>query len=692
MMTPTSGSGALAAATPGTSLRRIPVIVGTLLGLLLLGYMFLGRGFAHLGVGPLYVGDLVLIFCVGLSGYALLRGRARIELTPTVALLLVFMALGAVHTVPYLGADGFDALRDGTVWGYAAFTLVIVTLLDEAILLKGLRFYGWVVPVFALWLPISWNMFATASASLDPARPGSFVPLVFFKGGDMAVHTVGAVAFLVIAAAAWRAPWTFIVRAAVTLPLLWTAFVAGTSNRGALLVVVVGVVCVAVIGRRTRNWLPILVGAGVFVAAVVLQAVLASPGPSSAGVPAPLAQGPGAAPSGASSSVGRSPATSEQPLQAVTVAMAAAGVPTVDASPRPAGGGSSGGSPGASPGASAGAVALVNPGFEAVSPDGGIPGWTFFGVGRLTSDDQDARTGMRSARIDSTGTAYQAQLNGEPFDISSGPDIAVSAWAEAISGRPTIEIYVNWYDVSGAIASSQFVARIEPEVGTGWHLGEGYLKIPAGVVQAQVRFWEAAGAAVVAIDDVSVGLGTYIAPPAPPKGRPASIGQIVDNILSVFGSTTDSGLEGSKQFRLAWWGKIVDYTVFGDNFWTGKGFGVNLADVDGFQATSDHSLRSPHNTHLTILAREGVPGLVVWVLLQVAFAFGLIRAFRTARRAGNWRLAALGALVLVYWIAMMIDTSFDPYLEGPQGGIWFWCLFGVGIVVMRLARERRATA
>lgn len=29
-----------------------------------------------------------------------------------------------------------------------------------------------------------------------------------------------------------------------------------------------------------------------------------------------------------------------------------------------------------------------------------------------------------------------------------------------------------------------------------------------------------------------------------------------------------------------------------------------------------------------------------------------------------------------------VDTSFDPYLEGPQGGIWFWSVFGV--LVMRL--------
>jgi hypothetical protein len=52
----------------------------------------------------------------------------------------------------------------------------------------------------------------------------------------------------------------------------------------------------------------------------------------------------------------------------------------------------------------------------------------------------------------------------------------------------------------------------------------------------------------------------------------------------------------------------------------------------------------------------------------------------------------LAALLFAYWVAMLVDTSFDPYLEGPQGGIWFWVIFGLGLVVMRLTPEGRATS
>jgi hypothetical protein len=224
-----------------------------------------------------------------------------------------------------------------------------------------------------------------------------------------------------------------------------------------------------------------------------------------------------------------------------------------------------------------------------------------------------------------------------------------------------------------------------------WQECAGFLTAPADTTYAEILLWEASGSATIGIDEVTVRSGDFIAEPVPPKGRPATLQQMIDNILSLFGSSPDQALESTKQFRLEWWGKIIDYTVFGPYFWTGKGFGVNLADDDGFQINPDHSLRAPHNSHLTALARMGVPGFVLWLLLQGAFGLGLLRSIRASKRVGDQALVAMGAWILVYWVAMMVDTSFDPYLEGPQGGIWFWTLFGLGLAVMRLsARQRRA--
>lgn len=166
--------------------------------------------------------------------------------------------------------------------------------------------------------------------------------------------------------------------------------------------------------------------------------------------------------------------------------------------------------------------------------------------------------------------------------------------------------------------------------------------------------------------------------------RRVSPQQLVANLTSITGGSGAMG-ESTRRWRLQWWQTILNYTVWGDYFWGGKGFGVNLADEDGFQTDRNHALRSAHNGHLTILARSGVPGLLLWILLQGSLFLGLLRVFFRARRAGNHRWAAFVLWILAYWVAFTVNSAFDVYLEGPQGGIWFWTVFGVGLAVL-LAR------
>jgi len=173
--------------------------------------------------------------------------------------------------------------------------------------------------------------------------------------------------------------------------------------------------------------------------------------------------------------------------------------------------------------------------------------------------------------------------------------------------------------------------------------------------------------------------------PSANSSRSVSLGQLAENVTSIVAPSDNSALQGTKDFRLAWWEKIVGYTFGGPYFWTGKGFGVNLADDDGFQVTADDSLRAPHNAHFEFLARMGVPGFALWVLLQAAFGIAILRAALQARRQGlRWWLQIFTWL-LVLWAAAMVNMSFDPYLQGPQGAIWFWSVFGLGLASLGLA-------
>ncbi|HYD69846.1 O-antigen ligase family protein [Azospirillum sp.] len=176
--------------------------------------------------------------------------------------------------------------------------------------------------------------------------------------------------------------------------------------------------------------------------------------------------------------------------------------------------------------------------------------------------------------------------------------------------------------------------------------------------------------------------------------REISAEQILANVLSITGERPADAvgidaveLESTATWRLLWWEDILDYTLFGEYFWTGKGFGENLADSDGYQVSELGDLRSPHNGHLTVLARAGVPGLVLWGGLHVAFVTALIRMAIRMKHAGADAWQRANVWILATWAAAAVNATFDVYLEGPQGGIWYWSIIGTGLAV--LAVERR---
>jgi hypothetical protein len=217
----------------------------------------------------------------------------------------------------------------------------------------------------------------------------------------------------------------------------------------------------------------------------------------------------------------------------------------------------------------------------------------------------------------------------------------------------------------------------------------------AGAATLKAPFRLTREAAVPAVIGLTVMVAVALARPSFTRDdvrASVSLDSIALNALSIVVETDDERREGTEEFRLRWWGQILAYTLTGDYFLGGKGFGINLADDDGFQLLSDHSLRAPHNSHLTILARMGVPGFVLWVTLQIAFAVSLIAAARRQRTKERGLYLGVMVWLFAYWVAMITNTAFDPYIESPQGGVWFWSVFGMGLAVLRLAREEAAPA
>jgi len=85
-----------------------------------------------------------------------------------------------------------------------------------------------------------------------------------------------------------------------------------------------------------------------------------------------------------------------------------------------------------------------------------------------------------------------------------------------------------------------------------------------------------------------------------------------------------------------------------------------------------------------MLARAGVPGFLLWLAVHGVWFATVVGAWLRAKRADQRRWMALYAWVCGFWIASLLNASFDVFLEGPMGGIWTWTVMGLGVAAVRL--------
>jgi len=173
--------------------------------------------------------------------------------------------------------------------------------------------------------------------------------------------------------------------------------------------------------------------------------------------------------------------------------------------------------------------------------------------------------------------------------------------------------------------------------------------------------------------------------------RVLSVEQFRANVISIFSEESeDESLQGTKDWRLKLWSEIYERVVEGPLFWTGSGFGANIPAEYGHSLNTDEgTVRSPHSVHLAILARMGVPGMLLWVSLLITFVVRTIHAIHYARLSTDvyWRSVLVWLLALS--MAAIVNSSFETTLEGPQGAIPFWCCVGATIAVIREQRDTK---
>jgi O-antigen ligase len=111
----------------------------------------------------------------------------------------------------------------------------------------------------------------------------------------------------------------------------------------------------------------------------------------------------------------------------------------------------------------------------------------------------------------------------------------------------------------------------------------------------------------------------------------------------------------------------------------GEGFGQPLLTEDDENGAVT---RMPHNSSLSILARLGVIGCIVWIAFHLCLLTRFVYAFRQ-RRCCDKRLYSFILWFLLFYVLFMIGSFVETPLEFPASAVPFYFLTGFALGLMR---------
>ncbi|MGI9586545.1 MAG: O-antigen ligase family protein [Acidimicrobiia bacterium] len=162
------------------------------------------------------------------------------------------------------------------------------------------------------------------------------------------------------------------------------------------------------------------------------------------------------------------------------------------------------------------------------------------------------------------------------------------------------------------------------------------------------------------------------------NGRDISAAQMMDNIGSIINPEgAESRQRSTTEWRLNLWSSVVN-DVNNEHPVKGFGPGPDLGERYGVTTNEQTPLRNPHNSHVGVLARMGWVGIGMWAVLWSVWALNLLQLRSRLVRRGRSVEAGTIAWVLVSAFMILLNSVFDPTLEGPQVGMMLWVFFGIG--------------
>lgn len=143
-------------------------------------------------------------------------------------------------------------------------------------------------------------------------------------------------------------------------------------------------------------------------------------------------------------------------------------------------------------------------------------------------------------------------------------------------------------------------------------------------------------------------------------------------------------------FRLFWWKDIVK-TAIADPMaaFLGRGFGPSLV-MGEYSKSGDWSRageeigglsKSPHSIEITLLARTGVTGLLLWIIMNLSFFLYLFRGIRIAADAKLADRRNILIWIAAFQIAIVAASSVGVLLESPFMAIPYFFFMGFGLAL-----------
>ena len=159
--------------------------------------------------------------------------------------------------------------------------------------------------------------------------------------------------------------------------------------------------------------------------------------------------------------------------------------------------------------------------------------------------------------------------------------------------------------------------------------------------------------------------------------RSVTADQLRENVYSIFDpDNADAQLAATAAWRQRFWSEVIDDVVH-ERLIAGYGFGTNIREVYGYQKETPPS-RNAHSSHVTIFARMGAPGIILWLATWAAWFWNLMASRRKLLLSGHVESAGILSWLVVTASMVLLNAYFTSTLEGPQTAIWLWVIFGTG--------------